>query len=95
MCKERKHRAESDMFTEAEKAMENCSLSPGDRLPRMANECYAQKVVARGSQHMQNLSYLERRIALNTCLVFIIPNGCLTCTASICIQAEVVVFLSL
>lgn len=59
VCQERKHRAESDMCTEAEKGMQNCSFSQGDRLPCMDNECYAQKVVARGSQHMQNLSYLK------------------------------------
>lgn len=94
VCQERKHRAESDMCTEAEKAMQNCSFSPGDRLPCMDNECYAQKVVARGSQHMQNLSYLKWQIALNTYLMFIILNGCWPCTASICIQAEVVLFLS-
>lgn len=31
---------------------------------RMDNERYAQKIAARGSQHKQNLSYLERQIAL-------------------------------
>lgn len=79
------------MCTEAEKAMQSCSLPPGDRLPRMDNECYAQKIAARGSQHMQNLSYLKRQIATDTHSVFIILNGCRPCTASICIQVEVVV----